>query len=889
MSSPKHLYLIDGAGYIFRGYYAVRPLSTSKGLPTNAIYGFTQMLLKLAKDVKPEYWAIIFDTKEATFRDKMYDQYKANRKEPPDDLVPQFEYIPKVVEALNVPMLAKPGFEADDVIATMVKKAKEKGFEVTVISGDKDLMQLVGGPIKMWDTMKEKHYEIKDVIERFGVGPEKIADWMGLAGDASDNIPGVPGVGPKTASKLIQEYGDLEGVLKNVDKLTGKLKENIEKNVEKARLSKKLATLHTDVPLKWDEEMLRYRSLNMEACHRLFRELEFSRLLSDLVPKETLSKKGYQLILAEEELKNLVAKLEKQKPILAVDLETTSLDVMKAEVVGFSLSWAKGEAVYIPVGHIGLDTPKQISLEKVSAFLKPILADPQIPKVGQNFKYDWAILKRLGFDVQNIFCDTMIASYLLNPAGPHNLDDLAQQHLDHRTIRYEEVTGKGSKQKSFAEVPLEVARDYAAEDADCTWQLAQIFMKELEKENLMILFQGLEMPLMAVLLKMEMGGVKVDANILKKLSQEFDQELKKLEKQIYEISKGPFNINSPKQLGEVLFGRLSLVSGKKTKTGYSTSQEVLEELVLAHPLPALILSYRSLSKLKSTYTDALQALIHPQTGRIHTSFNQTVAATGRILSSHPNLQNIPIRTEEGRKIRTAFIAEPGFVLLSADYSQIELRILAHYAKDEALMEAFMEGQDVHRQTAAVLFGVDLKKVTEVQRGVGKTVNFATIYGQTPYGLSQQLKIEVGEAQKYIENYFKKYSKVYVFKEKILGECRHKGFVQTIMGRRRFIPDILSRNINVKLNAERMAFNTVFQGSAADIIKKAMIEIDRGLEKISPRAKMILQVHDELVFEVPKEDIEPVQDFVKGEMEKAHLLDVPLVVDCGVGSTWAEAH
>lgn len=873
----KHLYLIDGSGYIFRGYYAIRALSTSKGLPTNAIYGFTQMILKLIRDVKPEYWAIVMDTKEPTFRDAMYADYKANRKEPPDDLVPQFEYIPKVIQALNVPMLVKPGFEADDLIATAARKGVELGFEVTVISGDKDLMQLVGDKIKMWDPMKEKHYDVKDVVERFGVPPEKVADVMGLIGDASDNIPGVAGIGPKTASKLIQEYGDLENLLAHADKIKGKTGEMLQKEADKARLSKKLATLDENVSIPFDENFLKHRELDKEACHKLFRELEFSKLLAELAPKSSLSREGYRLITDEAELKKLCEKIAKEKPKLAVDLETTSLDVMKAEIVGFALSWAKGEAAYIPAG------------EGVIKLLKPLLADPQIPKIGQNFKYDLAILKRHGFEINNIDFDTMIASYLLNPAGPHNLDDLSQQHLDHRTIRYEDVTGKGAKQIPFAEVPLEAARDYACEDADCTRQLAEIFLPQLKKEGLFDLFKNLEMPLMEVLLKMEMIGVKVDASLLKELSHDFEGRLKKLEEKIVEMAKGPFNINSPKQLGEVLFQRLNMTGGKKTKTGFSTSQDVLEDLALTYPLPGLILEYRSLSKLKSTYTDALVALINPQTQRIHTSFNQTVAATGRLSSSDPNLQNIPIRAEEGKKIRSAFVADPGFMILSADYSQIELRILAHYTKDPGLLDAFQKGEDVHRQTAAGIFGIALEAVTSEQRAVGKTVNFAVIYGQTPYGLSKQLKIDVLDAQKYIENYFKQYPLVKLFKEKLLQETKEKGFVTTILGRRRFIPDIMSHNINVRQNAERTAFNTVFQGSAADIIKKAMLEIDAKLPTISPKTKMILQVHDELVFEVPNNDTEKVEQFIKEEMETAHPLDIPILVDCGTGLNWAEAH
>lgn len=872
----KHLYLIDGSGYIFRAYYAIRPLATSQGQPTNAIYGFTQMILKLQREASPDYWAIVFDSDKPTFRKEMYDKYKANRKEPPDDLIPQFEYFPKVVKALNIPMFLQHGYEADDIIATITEQAKEAGFTVTIISGDKDLMQLIGPQVNMWDTMKEKHYEKKDVIERYGVPPEKIADLFGLMGDSSDNIPGVPGIGPKTASQLIQKYGDLENLLKSTSQLTGKQRDNIEKFADLARLSKQLATLEASIPLVFDPKQFQHQPIDKEKCHQLFRELEFSRLLSELTPKESLSKAGYQLIQETDALRQLEIKISEKNQYVAVDLETNSLNVMKAQIVGISLSWEKGSAAYIPVAH---QTGEQLPWREVEPFLKSLLEDPKIPKMGQNLKYDLAILHNAGFRFKNIAADTMIASYLLNPAGPHNLDDLAQQYLDHRTIHYEEVVGKGAKQKSFAEVDLATARDYASEDADCTWQLASIFIPKLKEEGLLKLFEELEMPLMQVLLKMELAGVMVDATLLKKLSKEFDQELEVLKKKIHKLATQPFNINSPKQLGEILFGILKLPGAKKTKTGYSTNQTVLESLAPQHPLPDLVLSYRSLSKLKSTYTDSLLELIHTD-GRLHTSFNQTVAATGRLSSSDPNLQNIPIRSPEGRRIREAFVAPKGFVFLSADYSQIELRILAHYTEDVGLMEAFEKGEDIHQKTAEAL-GAD--------RGVGKTINFATIYGQTPFGLAQQLKIDVGEAAKYIENYFKQYPNVKPFREKILEEAREKGFVATLFGRRRFLPDLLSRNIHVKQNAERMAFNTVFQGSAADIIKKAMIDIDRELPKISPRSKMILQVHDELVFEVPEEEVEAVVAFVKEKMENAYPLKVPIIVDCGFGENWAKAH
>lgn len=884
-----HLYLIDGSGYIFRAYYAVRPLSNSHGLPTNAIYGFTQMLIRLMKEAKPEHWAIIFDTHKPTFREEIYDQYKANRKEPPDDLVPQFPYFPKVVAAMNIPMFSREGYEADDIIATLTRKAKAAGYRVTIISGDKDLMQLVDGTTTMWDTMKDKKYDPAGVVEKFGVSPEKIVDLFSLMGDASDNIPGVPGIGPKTAAKLIQDFGSLDTLLRQTDKLKGKQRENIEANVDKAKLSRKLATLDDAMDLKFDEEGLRFRTIDTEACIRLFKELEFVRLLSDLQPQHRM-RHDYQLVTNRPCLENLAAKIKAERPMLAVDLETDSLDVMRANIVGFAIGWGKGEAAYIPVGHFGLQIAEQLTLAEAGEILKPLLADPGIPKVGQNIKYDLAILKRHGFEVKHIVCDTMIASYLINPGGPHNLDHLSAEHLNHKTIQFEEVVGKkGPKQKSFSEVPLDRACAYAAEDADCTWQLADLFMPRLKQEGLDKLFTGLEMPLMEVLLKMEMAGVKVDAGLLRKLSDEFAEELFHLEKKIFTEAGEEFNINSPKQLGEILFHKLHLPGVKKTKTGWSTSQEVLEELAQTHDLPKYLLQYRSLGKLKSTYTDSLLDLVNKETGRIHTSFNQTVAATGRLSSSDPNLQNIPIRSPDGKRIRGAFIAEPGNLLLSADYSQIELRILAHFTEDPSLLEAFEKGIDIHTQTAAALFQTTPEKVTPVQRSAGKTVNFSVLYGQSAYGLSQLLKIPPAEAGLYIENYFRQFPQVKCFREAALEKARHDGCVATLCGRRRFTPDLKNRNFNIRANAERMAFNTIFQGSAADIIKKAMIQIDAGLPPISAGTKMLIQVHDELVFETPEKDLDPVREFVRSQMEGAARLKVPLKVDCGFGRNWAEAH
>ncbi len=898
--AKKTLYLIDGANYVFRAYYAIRSLSNSKGFPTNALYGFTQMILKLMRDEKPDHLAVVFDTAEPTFRDEMYEDYKANRTAPPDDLVQQFPYFKPILEALSIFVLELPGFEADDIIGTLAKKLASDELEVVIVSGDKDLMQLVGDSVKMFDSMKDRRIGEKEVEAQFGVKPRQVIDVLGLAGDASDNIPGVSGIGMVTASKLIAQYGSVEGVIEHAKELSKGLAERIEKDVDKARLSRELATIKTDVPVKYNFEDFAVTAPNDKKLHDLFREFEFTRLLSELSPKETLGREKYLLIQSLDELKKLTAEIRSAGKV-SFDLETTSLDVMVAEIVGISVATAPGIAFYIPVGHVtGQAAPDlfgtqtklakgQLPLTEVIEELEPILADPKIKKIGQNLKYDLAVLKRYDVDVAGLYCDTMIASYLLNPSGSHGLDALAQQHLDHKTIRYEEVVGKGKKQLNFSEVAIDVARDYSCEDADVALRLADIFVPKLKEEKLDDLFFNLEMPLLVVLLDMEQAGMKIDTKKLALLSREYEEKLGELEKRIHSEAKEEFNINSPRQLGVILFDKLKLGTPRRTKTGYSTDVGILEDLSLKHHLPALILEYRSLSKLKSTFIDALREIVDKKTGRIHTSLNQAVASTGRLSSSDPNLQNIPVRSKEGGRIREAFIAEKGNVLISGDYSQIELRVLAHLSRDEALLEAFKRGDDVHRITAAGIFGVKPENVTDEQRAVGKTVNFATIYGQTAFGLSKQLKIEVGVAAKYIDSYFERYPAVAKYRDQILEKARKKGFIETLFGRRRYVPDILSQNAMVKQMTERMAFNAVFQGTAADIIKKAMVEIHNELPKKFPDARMIMQVHDELLFEVPEKAAKELGEYVKAKMENVVSLDVPLIVDVGIGANWAEAH
>ena len=879
------VYLIDGTNYIFRAYYAIRHLSTSKGFPTNAIYGFTTMLLKLIRDEKPAHIAIVFDSGKPSFREEIFPDYKANREAPPDDLLPQFPHIPRVVHALNIPAVSIEGVEADDVIGTLAIKSVREGHKVVIVTGDKDFMQLVNDDISILDTMKEKLITPSEVVEKFGVEPSKVTDILGLAGDVSDNIPGVHGVGPKTALKLIKEFGSIENLIKNADKLEGGLRDKIKSGSKNAEMSKRLATIQTDVDIKIDSEDLILKKPDEKKLHDILKEFEFSTLLSELAPKSTISYERYRTIMTEVELDDLIKELKKAK-IIAFDTETTSLDAMEAALVGLSFSWGEGLAAYIPVGHAGLDAAGQLDRTYVLERLSDIFSSKDIKKAGQNLKYDLAVLDKYHPEINGIEADTMIASYVINPAGSHGMDDLSQQYLDHTTIKYVELTGKGKNQKNFSDVEVAKASTYAAEDADVTLRLYHVLIKEL-RGQLKELYFDIEMPLMKVLLKMELTGIKVDLSLLNEMGRLFEKDLKELEKNIYKEAGREFNINSPKQLGVILFEEMGLTGGKKTKTGFSTDVDALTTLSHHYKIGRLILNYRSLSKLKGTYIDALPLLVDKRTGRIHTSYNQTVAETGRLSSSDPNLQNIPIRTKEGKRIREAFIAEKGCLLLSADYSQIELRVLAHMAGEESLINAFQAGVDVHSVTAAGIFGVKVKEVTKEQRAVGKTVNFATIYGQSAFGLSKQLEIDPGTAAEYIDNYFKKYPRVAKYREKILADAGKTGFVETLFGRRRYLPDVNSRNGGIRQIAERMAFNTVIQGTAADIIKMAMINIDRELEKVSPGTKMLLQVHDELVFEIPEKDLKCVEGFVKEKMERAVELNVPIVVDIAFGKNWAE--
>jgi len=886
MSSQNKIYIIDGSSYIFRAYYAIRSLSNSKGLPTNAVYGFTQMVLRLVKDEKPEYLVMVFDTEKPSFRKEKYEPYKANREVPPEDLIPQFEYIKRVTRALNIPLLEKPGFEADDIIATLVKKHLPPKCQAVIVTGDKDLMQLVDPQIHLLDTMKEKRTDIAGVREKFGVTPQQVVDVLALSGDSSDNVPGVPGIGPKTASQLIQDYGSLDGVYEHLEEIKGKKCENLKTYRDQAYLSQWLVTLHEDVPLKEKFKDFKKREPLEEDCRKIFEELEFQRLLDEFGKgSQKLSRKGYQLIQDKKSFEKLLKDLQGKK-IFAVDTETTSLNTIEAKLVGVSLGLAAGEAYYIPLGHQTNET--QLEISEVLKNLKPILEDLKVGKVAQNYKYDAAIFQNYQISLKGLAGDTMLASYLLDPAGSHKLDILSLKYLGHKMISFKEVIGK-EKGGDFSSVSLKEAAEYSAEDSDVTLQLWEIFQKRLKKEGFWKLLVELEQPLSEVLLKMERWGIKVDTGFLKNLQKDFGTRIIKKEKKIYELAGEEFNIQSPKQLSTILFEKLKLPVLKKTKTGYSTNVDVLTELSKEHDLPKEILDFRSLAKLKSTYVDALLNLAEPQTGRVHTSYNQTIAETGRLSSSDPNLQNIPIRSEDGAKIRQCFVADEGFTLISADYSQIELRVLAHLSEDPVLLEAFKNNQDVHRITAAGIFKVKEEEVSPKMRASGKTINFAVIYGQTPFGLSQQLGVSQKEAKEYIDYYFARYKGVRDYREKILEGARKEGEVRTLLGRRRYVPDINSKNMGVRNFSERIAFNTVIQGTAADIIKKAMIEIDQSMVQKKLKSRMLLQVHDELVFEVKESELEEMKKLVIQHMEGVVDFEVPLKVEVGQGANWAEAH
>lgn len=890
--APPTLYLIDGSAYIYRAYHAVRGLSNSSGLPTNATFGFTRMLIKLIRDHNPEYMAMFFDAKGPTFRHEQYEAYKANRPPMPDDLVQQLPWIHRVTEAFNIPVFEIPGFEADDLIGTIAGLAESEGFQVVMVTGDKDFMQLVTDRCTIWDPMKDKVFDLDTIREMFSLAPREMIDVMGLSGDTADNIPGVPGIGRKTAVKLIQTFGSMDAVYEGIDTITAKKqKTNLIEFKAQALLSRRLVTIDRHVPVEFDAEGLKTRMPNDDALTRLFAELGFRQLQHEYAQHGSSVERNYTVIMDEAGLDDLIRRLESADRF-ALDTETTSQDPMQARLVGLSFSLKPTEACYIPVGHNYLGAPAQLSLDVVKERLRPVLANPAIEKIGQNIKYDWVVLRRHGFDLTGVTFDTMLASYLIDPGKrAHGLDQIALDFLGHKNISYADVAGKGKTAITFDQVTVEKAIPYACEDADITLAAHDVFVPLLKKRGLTALMKQVEMPLLPVLMSMEMTGICVDRKRLNDLSQSFAGQLDLLQGQIHDLAGEAFNINSSQQLGRILFEKLKLPVQKKTKkkTGYSTDVEVLTKLARSHELPALVLRHRTLAKLKSTYADALPDLIHPETGRIHTSFNQAVAATGRLSSSDPNLQNIPIRTEEGREIRKAFVPRQGWQLLSADYSQIELRILAHCSEDPILIQAFIDDEDIHTRTASEVFQVFPQMINDELRRQAKAINFGIIYGMSAYGLARDLEISNKMAQTYIDHYFARYKGVKAFIDNTIATAHDTRQTSTLLGRLRQLPDITSTNRNVRRFAERTAVNTPIQGTAADLIKLAMINVDQAIRKRRLKTAMLLSVHDEMIFEVPPDELDDAKALIRREMESVWDLAVPLKVNMACGINWAEAH
>jgi DNA polymerase-1 len=892
MKNDKILYLIDGTAYIYRAYHAIRGLTNSKGLPTNAAFGFTRMLLKLIEDRSPEYIAMLFDAKGPTFRHEIYHDYKANRPPMPEDLSIQIPYIKEITKGFNIATIEMPGFEADDLIGTIGRQAEASGLSVVMVTGDKDFVQLVTDKSIIWDPMKDKIMDISVVRKTYGVEPHQMVDVMGLSGDASDNIPGVPGIGPKTAQALIQSFGSMKNLYEQVGTIAKKKQqENLIMYKEQAWLSRELVEINKQAPLSFNLENFRFKRPDNTRLTSIFKKLEFRQLQQAFPKQADLSQKKYLPILDKDALVDLVAQLESAE-IFALDTETTAKDPMQAELVGLSFSMAPDEAFYIPCAHEPAIVPVQLDQKTVLNLLKPVLENQTVKKIGQNIKYDWMVLRRHGVELNGVAFDTMLASYLINPTKrAHNLDQIALDYLDYKTTSYKDIVDKTKKEMTFADVPLEKAVPYACEDADITLMAYHILRPLLESAGLSGLFEQVEMPLVPVLMKMEMTGIRVDTEKLLGLSKLFESQLNDLEDHIYSVAGEEFNIKSSQQLGQILFEKLKLPVQKKTKkkTGYSTDVNVLTILADKHELPGLVLRHRALAKLKSTYTDALLNLVHPETGRIHTSFNQTVTATGRLSSSDPNLQNIPIRTDEGIEIRRAFIPRKGWGLVAADYSQIELRILAHYAADDILIKAFMEDEDIHTRTATEVFQVFPSFVTPELRRHAKVINFGIIYGMSPFGLAKELGISRKMAKTYIDNYFARYKGVNRFIDQTIEDARERKQISTLLGRIRLLPDITSSNKTVREFAERAAINTPIQGTAADFIKLAMIRIDRAFMKENVRAAMLLSVHDEIVFESPPEELETVKRLVKEIMEGVWDLKVPLKINMMSGRNWAEAH
>lgn len=922
------LILVDGSSYLYRAYHAFPPLTNSAGQPTGAMYGVLNMLRSLIMQYEPSHVAVVFDAKGKTFRDELFEAYKSHRPPMPDDLREQIAPLHDMVVAMGMPLLSVSGVEADDVIGTLAKQAAAEGRAVLISTGDKDMAQLVTPDITLINTMNNTILGPEEVETKYGVPPSLIIDYLALMGDSSDNIPGVPGVGEKTAQALLQGLGSLDDIYADLDKIAGlsfrgakTLAPKMETNKEMAYLSYTLATIKTDVELDRTWDSLALTEPDLDKLHALFTQYEFKRWISDLenggwlakkstrsapskaavtaavqtpaapVGTPEISSENYETILDEEAL-NRWAQILREAGEFAFDTETDSLDNLSARLVGMSFAAKAGHAAYVPIGHDYLDAPDQLLTEQVLRVMKPILEDEKIRKIGQNLKFDRGIMENYGVELRGIAFDTMLESYVLNSvAGRHDMDSLADRHLNYKTTTFEDIAGKGKKQLTFNQIPLEEAANYAAEDADITLLLHQALYPQLEAEkSLLHVYQDIEMPLVPVLSRMERTGVLIDANVLAAQSVQLTARLDELEKQAFAIAGEEFNLSSPKQLQTILFEKLNLPVVKKTPGGApSTNEEVLEELADNHELPRVILEHRSLSKLKTTYTDKLPLMVDPKTRRVHTSYHQAVTATGRLSSRDPNLQNIPVRTDEGRRIRQAFIARDGYCIMAADYSQIELRIMAHLSQDKGLLKAFAEGKDIHRATAAEVFGMPLDEVTADQRRSAKAINFGLIYGMSAFGLARQLGIPRGEAQRYMDLYFERYPGVLEYMARTREHAAEKGYVETLEGRRLWLPEINSRNGMRRKAAEREAINAPMQGTAADIIKKAMIAVDDWLQKENIDALMIMQVHDELVFEVRKEQQAEMAEKIRGLMEAAMKLDVPLKVEAGVGANWDEAH
>lgn len=915
--------LVDGSYFLFRAFHALPPLTTSTGLQTNAIRGAISAIQKLMRRVQPTHMAVIFDTPEPTFRHQLSPIYKGDRPSMPEELSQQIPHLHALIRALGIPLHTLPGAEADDIIGTLAKRAEKEGYQVLISTGDKDMAQLVTDKVTLEDSFKDKPMDVDGVIEKFGVRPDQIIDYLTLMGDASDGIRGVPGVGAKTAAKLLNEYGSIDGILKNVDNIKGKVGQSLKDNVDGITLDHQLASIIIDLDLNISYEDLKLCDPDVEALRNLYTELEFRNQLQSLdhpnnpnssTYKQTaqsaikteqaveseitdqatsssvddrLGEATYHTVLSQDVWDKVFQRLSTAKRF-AIDTETTSLDYRVAEMVGFSLAFDAHDAYYIPLAHDYEGAPEQLNRETIIQQIKPILEDPNIEKIGHHLKYDAHIFENHGIHLQGWFFDTMLASYVLNSvATRHGMDDVARVYLSHLTTTFEQVAGKGAKQKTFNQIDIETAGHYAAEDAHVTYRLYEVLERKLKEiPELSGILHNIEMPVASVLTSMEENGIELDLKFLDQLSVDFANTIQNLENQIIEIAGESFNVGSPKQVGEVLFEKLGLKGGKKTATGqYSTSEAVLEKI--DHPITQLIIEYRGLTKLRSTYTEALVKQANNDTHRVHTSYHQALTATGRLSSTDPNLQNIPIREEIGRQIRKAFIAPKGRVLLAADYSQIELRLMAHFSQDEALVDAFKNGQDVHRRTASEVLGVALENVTSDQRRQAKAVNFGLLYGMSEFGLIRQLGFTREESQNYIKQYFHRYPGIYEYMQRTRQVALEQGFVETITGRRLYTPDIDARNMMVRKGAERAAINAPLQGSAAEIIKMAMIEVDKILPK--DQAKLLLQVHDELVFEVDEAVADQVAEQIKDVMQKVVTLSVPLEVEVGQGKNWGEAH